>query len=174
MPTDPLLAISPIDGRYESRMQTLQPVMSEFGLIKYRTHTEIQWLIFLATENILPLSLSASALDTLRSIDTRFSLKNAQRIKTIEETTRHDVKAVEYFIKEQLESHTELQPLIPYIHFACTSEDINSTAYSLMLKQARDLLNNSLQTIITSLNDMANNYRSFLFPIAWKTKSNVS
>ena len=84
MPTDPLLAISPIDGRYEPRMQTLQPVMSEFGLIKYRTHTEIQWLIFLATENIIPLSLSTSALDTLRSIDTRFSLKNAQRIKTIE------------------------------------------------------------------------------------------
>ena len=158
MPIDPLLAISPIDGRYETRMQALQPIVSEYGLIKYRAHTEIHWLLFLTRKQIHPVSLSNAALQTLENIDHQFSLEHAQRIKQIEITTRHDVKAVEYFIKEQLESHEALRDLIPYIHFACTSEDINSTAYSLMLIHARDLLHNSTLDIISALDGMARQY----------------
>jgi len=135
-----LLALSPTDGRYAAKVDALRPVFSEYGLIKARIHVEIEWLIALADEKgIVELpAFSAEQTDYLRGIARDFSLAQAERVKTIERTTNHDVKAVEYFIKEQLESRADLAQAKEFTHFACTSEDINNLSYSLMLKQGRD------------------------------------
>jgi adenylosuccinate lyase len=135
-----LLALSPTDGRYAARVNALRPIFSEFGLIKARVHVEIEWLIALANEPAiveLP-NFNAAQRQFLRNIASSFNTEHAARIKTIERTTNHDVKAVEYFIKEQLESQPELAQAKEFVHFACTSEDINNLSYSLMLKQGRD------------------------------------
>lgn len=135
-----LLALSPTDGRYATKVDALRPIFSEFGLIKARVHVEIEWLIALAFDpNIAELPAFSEAQCTfLRQIASAFSTEHAARIKTIESTTNHDVKAVEYFIKEQLEGQAELAQAKEFVHFACTSEDINNLSYSLMLKQGRD------------------------------------
>ena len=135
-----LLALSPTDGRYAAKVNALRPIFSEFGLIKARVHVEMEWLIALANEpNIIELpNFSAEQCVFLRNIASNFSTQHAARIKDIERTTNHDVKAVEYFIKEQLESQQELAQAKEFVHFACTSEDINNLSYSLMLKQGRD------------------------------------
>ncbi len=134
-----LMALSPLDGRYENRFDALRAIFSEYGLIKYRVIVEIRWLEKLASleslKEIKPLSNDASA--TLEKIITNFGLKEAERIKEIESTINHDVKAVEYFIKEQMAKHPELHALSEFIHFGCTSEDINNLAYGLMLTTAR-------------------------------------
>jgi adenylosuccinate lyase len=135
-----LLALSPTDGRYAGKVDALRPVFSEYGLIKARVHVEIEWLIALAAESgiaELP-AFTAEQKDFLRGIVTDFSLADAEHIKNTERTTNHDVKAVEYFIKEKLESRTDLSQAKEFTHFACTSEDINNLSYSLMLKQGRD------------------------------------
>ncbi|MCF6235753.1 MAG: adenylosuccinate lyase [Gammaproteobacteria bacterium] len=134
-----LTAISPVDGRYNKTVSSLRPVFSEYGLIHHRVIIEVRWLQLLAKqEKIAEVpTLSTEANDTLESIINNFSEKDALRVKTIESTTNHDVKAVEYFLKEKIEGNSELEALSEFIHFACTSEDINNLAYALMLKTAR-------------------------------------
>ncbi|MBP6533803.1 MAG: adenylosuccinate lyase [Arenimonas sp.] len=135
-----LLALSPVDGRYAAKVNALRPIFSEFGLIKARVHVEMEWLISLANESgIVELQpFNEQQTQFLRGIASGFSPAQAARVKTIERTTNHDVKAVEYFIKEQLETRADLAQAKEFVHFACTSEDINNLSYSLMLKQGRD------------------------------------
>jgi adenylosuccinate lyase len=135
-----LTAVSPIDGRYGSKTAELRSIFSEFGLIKYRVQVEVRWLQRLAEHDAItevpPFSKNANAL--LNSIVDDFSEADAQKIKDIESTTNHDVKAVEYFLKEKIESNTELAAITEFVHFACTSEDINNLSHGLMLKAGRD------------------------------------
>lgn len=135
-----LTDLSPIDGRYAGKVDALRPVLSEFGLIRYRVLVEVRWLIALSRlpEIIEVPEFSADALAVLDRIETSFSVEDAQRVKDIERTTNHDVKAVEYFLKEKIAGHTELEAVGEFIHFACTSEDINNLSYALMVKEARD------------------------------------
>lgn len=134
-----LTAVSPIDGRYANKTQTLRPYFSEFGLIHARVQVEIRWLQFLATQADIPevAPLSEAAQTLLNNIVNDFSPADAAQVKNIERTTNHDVKAVEYFLKQQIQDQTELQAVSEFFHFACTSEDINNAAYALMLRDAR-------------------------------------
>lgn len=138
--TSPLLALSPLDGRYNNKCDDLVPYFSEFGLMRYRVLVEVKWLQALADhpgiEELAP--VSAAGKTSLDSLFTDFSLADAERIKAIESTTNHDVKAVEYYIKEKLQDNAELAAHLEFVHFACTSEDINNLAYGLMLKEGRD------------------------------------
>lgn len=131
-----LTAVSPIDGRYGSKTESLRSIFSEFGLIKYRVQVEVRWLQKLAaTAAITEVpAFSDEANAVLEAILTNFSEQNAARIKEIERTTNHDVKAVEYFLKEQVADNAELHAVNEFIHFACTSEDINNLSHGLMLK----------------------------------------
>ncbi len=135
-----LTAISPLDGRYGSKTATLRAVFSEYGLIRQRVTVEVRWLQALAAEPAIAEvpALSAAAHDRLDAIVSGFNAEDATRIKAIEATTNHDVKAVEYFFKERIADHPELAAVQEFIHFACTSEDINNLAYALMLREARD------------------------------------
>ena len=135
-----LSAISPIDGRYGSKTTDLRHIFSEFGLIRCRVEVEIRWLQRLSQhEGIQEVPAFSAETDALLDrIVSEFSEDNAQRIKDIEATTNHDVKAVEYFIKEQFEGNDELQNVSEFVHFACTSEDINNLSHALMLKAGRD------------------------------------
>lgn len=134
-----LTAISPIDGRYQEKLNGLRPIFSEFGLIRFRVLIEIEWLKMLAEHAKLPElpPLSKHAIKLLDTIIENFSEQDATRIKHIESGINHDVKAVEYFIKERITGNTELAAVIEFIHFGCTSEDINNLAYALMLATAR-------------------------------------
>ena len=135
-----LTAISPIDGRYAEKTFELREIFSEYGLIRYRVQVEIRWLQALAAHpgiREVP-ALPPAARKRLEQIADNFALADAQRIKTIEDTTNHDVKAVEYYLKEKISAVKELAGLKEFIHFACTSEDINNLAYALMLKDGRD------------------------------------
>jgi adenylosuccinate lyase len=140
MDLSPLTAISPVDGRYGQKVSTLRPIFSEFGLIHHRVLVEVRWLQALAAERAIEEvpALSAEASDLLDTIITDFNVGDAARVKTIESTTNHDVKAVEYFLKEKITGNTELESVSEFIHFACTSEDINNLAYALILKRGRD------------------------------------
>lgn len=135
-----LTAISPVDGRYGSKAAALRPIFSEYGLIKYRVAVEVRWLQTLAqTPGIEEVpALSAEAIARLDQIIENFNEADAQRVKDIEKTTNHDVKAVEYFLKEQVADNPELHDVTEFIHFACTSEDINNLSHGLMLQAARD------------------------------------
>ncbi|MGH8457337.1 MAG: adenylosuccinate lyase, partial [Stenotrophobium sp.] len=135
-----LSAISPIDGRYAVKTVALREIFSEYGLMRYRVLAEIRWLETLAAHDGIPevKSLSATAHEKLQKIADGFDLNEAQRVKAIEETTNHDVKAVEYYLKEKINHHAELASIKEFIHFACTSEDMNNLAHGLMLKDARD------------------------------------
>lgn len=135
-----LTAISPVDGRYGSKAAELREYFSEFGLIKFRVLVEVRWLQKLAqTDGINEVPpLSAAASKALDSIVDDFSIADAERVKEIERTTNHDVKAVEYLLKEKVASHPELAAITEFIHFACTSEDINNLSHGLMLSSARD------------------------------------
>jgi len=135
-----LTALSPIDGRYQDKATALRGIFSEFGLLKFRVTVEVRWLQKLAaTAEIQEVSsLSKEANDYLNKIVEEFSLQDAERIKEIERTTNHDVKAVEYFLKEKSEALPELAKVSEFIHFACTSEDINNLSHALMLKTARE------------------------------------
>lgn len=134
-----LTNLSPIDGRYSQKCDDLRPILSEYGLIYFRTLVEVQWVIFMCEckqlDNIPALSADSKAY--LERIVLNFSEQDAEAIKAIERTTNHDVKAVEYFLQQKFEQHDELKPLIPFIHFACTSEDINNLSHGLMLHEAR-------------------------------------
>lgn len=134
-----LTAISPVDGRYAERLDELRPLFSEFGLIRTRVLVEVRWLKHLATLadiNEIP-ELSTEARAQLDRLESEFSEASALRVREIEKTTNHDVKAVEYFIKEQLKGNAELEAISEFVHFACTSEDINNLSYGWLLAQAR-------------------------------------
>ena len=135
-----LTALSPLDGRYESKTASLRPFFSEFGLIFNRVKVEVEWLIHLSATRGIDEVPAFSAQETafLRNIIDQFSLEDAQRVKDIEAVTNHDVKAVEYFLKEKVAGHTQLSNISEFIHFACTSEDINNLAHGLMLKGAHE------------------------------------
>lgn len=135
-----LTAVSPIDGRYGSKTTELRSIFSEFGLIKYRVEVEVRWLQRLAEHKDIAEvpAFSKEANDLLNSIVDNFSAEDAQAIKNIESTTNHDVKAVEYFLKEKIEANAELAKVTEFVHFACTSEDINNLSHGLMLKAGRD------------------------------------
>ncbi len=156
-----LTAISPIDGRYRGKCASLTEYFSEFALIKYRVKVEIKWLQMLAnTPGIAELdALSPGDTQILNDVVTNFSLDDAQRVKTIEATTNHDVKAVEYFIKEKLQGHPSLAQQLEFVHFACTSEDINNLSYALMLKEGRDeVMVPTMQKLIETLVALAHEY----------------
>ncbi|WP_201611499.1 adenylosuccinate lyase [Psychrobacter submarinus] len=153
----PLTALSPIDGRYASKADSLRPYLSEFGLIKARVTVEIRWLQSLADNDAIG-ELSAFDADTnafLNSIVDDFSESDAQVIKDIEATTNHDVKAVEYFIKDKFRGNQQLEDSLEFIHFACTSEDINNLSYALMLKDSRELVVAKMQQVTDSIVDLA-------------------
>lgn len=135
-----LTAISPVDGRYGARLNDLKAIFSEFGLIKNRVRVEVAWLQMLSNHPGIPEvpKFSEQAAQHLLKLVNEFSLEMAQRVKEIERTTNHDVKAVEYLIKEHMKSVAELDAINEFVHFACTSEDINNLAYALMLKDARE------------------------------------
>ena len=148
-----LTALSPLDGRYASKCDALRPFLSEFGLIHARVTVEVRWLQALANRpeiTEVP-DLSAETNAALDAIVADFSESDANRIKDIERTTNHDVKAVEYFLKEKIEGIEELKNAGEFIHFACTSEDINNLSHALMLKSGRDVLVASMQQIIDSM-----------------------
>ena len=156
-----LTAISPIDGRYNNKTKALQPIFSEFGLIRYRVLIEIRWLQFLADHphivEVPPLNRESKTV--LNQLTENFSLEDAQRVKQIERTTNHDVKAVEYFIKEKIAPHPELLAISEFIHFACTSEDINNLAHALMLQDGRDqIILPKMTAILTTLTVLVEQY----------------
>jgi len=158
-----LSAISPVDGRYGSKVKALRPIFSEFGLIKYRVTVEVRWLQKLAqTEQINEVpAFSEQAITALNAIIDNFSEEDALRIKTIEATTNHDVKAVEYFLKEQVANNAELNAVTEFIHFACTSEDINNLSHGLMLSTCREeVLLPELDKILAAIKALAVEYKS--------------
>ena len=152
-----LTAISPLDGRYGSKVAALRDVFSEFGLIKRRVEVEVRWLQCLANlpgiTEVPPLSEGATT--RLNRIVDEFSLEDAERVKAIEATTNHDVKAVEYFLKEQVATDTELAASSEFIHFACTSEDINNLSHGLMLKDGLIAIRPAMEKIIAELKALA-------------------
>jgi adenylosuccinate lyase len=153
-----LLALSPLDGRYAAKVEALRPIFSEFGLIRARVRVEVEWLLALAAApgiaELPPLPDAAAA--RLRALAADFAAPDAARVKAIERTTNHDVKAVEYFIKERLRDDAGLAPALEFVHFACTSEDINNLAYGLMLREARDaVLLPALDALVGTLRTMA-------------------
>ncbi|MEG0342907.1 MAG: adenylosuccinate lyase [Acinetobacter sp.] len=152
-----LTALSPLDGRYASKCDALRPFLSEFGLIHARVTVEVRWLQALANRpeitEVPPFStVTNTALD---AIVTDFSEADANRIKDIERTTNHDVKAVEYFLKEKIAHIDELKNAGEFIHFACTSEDINNLSHALMLKSGREVLVESMQQIVDAIATLA-------------------
>ena len=158
-----LTAISPVDGRYASKTTALRPIFSEFGLIRYRAIVEVRWLQKLASHAGIPEvpAFSAQANSLLDEIARTFSLADAQRVKDIEKTTNHDVKAIEYLLKEKVAGNAELNKVTEFIHFACTSEDINNLSYALMLSDARaEVLLPMLDKIIGAIRDLAHRYAS--------------
>ncbi|MBT8086373.1 MAG: adenylosuccinate lyase [Woeseia sp.] len=160
-----LRALSPVDGRYADKVHGLRDVLSEFGLIRYRVLIEVRWLQWLAdqpqVEELAPLSPVMK--DVLNGIADNFTADDAEEVKRIEAKTNHDVKAVEYFIRERLGAGADAKKLHDFIHFACTSEDINNLAYALMLRQARDevvtaemkQLEMTLGSLVTEFADLA-------------------
>ena len=152
-----LTALSPIDGRYASKVDSLRPYLSEFGLIHARVTVEVRWLQSLANHadihEIQP--FSAATNERLDAIVANFSEADAMRIKDIERTTNHDVKAVEYFLKEKIADIDALKDAGEFIHFACTSEDINNLSHALMLKSGRDVLAQTMQKIIDEIAALA-------------------
>lgn len=135
----PLTAISPLDGRYAKTTVPLREIFSEYGLIHHRVIVEVRWLQMLSGHAQIRevATLSNEASDFLEKIITEFSIEDAQKVKDIEAVTNHDVKAIEYFLKEKIKSNNELNKISEFIHFACTSEDINNLAYALMLQDAK-------------------------------------
>jgi len=158
-----LTAISPVDGRYQNKTDALRPIFSEYGLFRYRVLVEVEWLKKLSKNSSIKEieSFSASSTSLLNNIKDNFSIADAERIKEIEKTTNHDMKAVEYFIREKIQSDSKLKNISQFIHFACTSEDINNLSYALMLKDVREsILVPKLQKLVTILEKMSADYSS--------------
>ena len=158
-----LTAISPVDGRYQNKTDVLRPIFSEYGLFRFRVLVEIEWLKKLSkNSNIKEIgSFSTSSVSLLDSIKNNFSIDDAKQIKKIEKITNHDMKAVEYFIREKIQSDPKLKNVSQFIHFACTSEDINNLSYALILKDTREnILLPKLQKLIIILQEMSDSYAS--------------
>jgi adenylosuccinate lyase len=155
--TTPLTALSPLDGRYADRLAALRPLMSEFGLMQRRVQVEVEWFIALSDAGFAEFApLAEASRASLRALVQGFSEADAQAIKDIERTTNHDVKAVEYWLKARFKGHADLEAAAEFVHFACTSEDINNTSHALMLKAAREqVLLPALDRVITKLRSMA-------------------
>ena len=159
--SDALTALSPLDGRYAGKVDALRPIFSEYGLIRARVKVEVEWLLALAAEPGIPelAPFSDAAAARLRALAQGFSVADAARVKAIEATTNHDVKAVEYLIKERLQDDAELGPALEFVHFACTSEDINNLSYALLLSKARQhVLLPKLDALIAALRGMAHEH----------------
>jgi len=158
MPPTPLSALSPLDGRYHKQLEPLRTILSEAGLIRARVRGEVEWLLALADEPGVAevSSFSRGAVDALRGLVAGFSEADAERVKAIEASTNHDVKAIEYWLKERVAGRKELESAAEFIHFACTSEDINNLSYALMLSEARDwVILPAIDRLIETLATMA-------------------
>ena len=155
-----LSALSPLDGRYASKVAALRPLLSEYGLMHRRVQVEVEWFIALSDAGLPEFApLSDAARSHLRGLVSRFSETDAQAIKDIEKTTNHDVKAVEYWIKQRFAGHAELDKAGEFVHFACTSEDINNTSHGLMLKAAREqVVLPAIDGLIGTLSGMAHQF----------------
>ena len=161
MHVNELSAISPVDGRYRSKTESLSPFFSEIGLIRYRLKVEIEYLIALNEEGLkgFEQKFTAEDIHSLRSLVERFSRSDANRIKEIEKRTNHDVKALEYYIKEELDK-SNLKEAKEWVHFGLTSQDINNTAVPLSIKDALEtVLIPDLQKILSALESKANEYQ---------------
>ena len=161
MKVSTLRALSPTDGRYANKVNGLRDIFSEYGLIRFRVLVEVRWLQCLADESAVAelKPLSNVMKDVLNHVVDDFSIDEAERVKAIEATTNHDVKAVEYFIRERLGDGPETDTLKDFLHFGCTSEDINNLAYALMLRTARnDVLLPQMRELRTRLRSMAREY----------------
>ena len=161
LPLNSLTALSPLDGRYQTKTAELRPLFSEYGLIRHRVLVEIRWLVALGEhkkiKEVAP--FSAATQKQLNGILADFSETDARRVKEIEATTNHDVKAIEYFLKEKTRGNKEIARCTEFIHFACTSEDINNLAYALMLKQSRDeVLLSRIDRLIEAMTDLASRH----------------
>ena len=157
-----LSALSPLDGRYASKTNALRPILSEAGFMHHRVKVEVAWLIALSEAGFAELPpFSKPALALLEGLASNFTEDDAARIKSIEAVTNHDVKAVEYWLKEKVNDVPELVKASEFIHFACTSEDINNTSHGMMLKTARDtVLLPQLATVIAKLTELAHEHAS--------------
>jgi adenylosuccinate lyase len=158
---NPLTAISPIDGRYSTKTDPLRPLCSEYGLFYFRVLIEIRWLQTLADHSDIKEvpSFSSVTQQQLNDVIENFNLEDAEKIKKLEKTTRHDIKAVEYFLKQKLAKNPQLQSIREFIHFGCTSDDINNLAYALMLKEVRaQHLLPTIQKLITCLKKYSHQY----------------
>ena len=156
-----LTAISPVDGRYGSKTTEYQDIFSEYGLIRHRVLVEVRWLQALANFDAIPEvpAFSDTASQLLDNIVDQFGLDDAQRIKDIERTTNHDVKAVEYYLKEKIAGNSELEAVSEFIHFACTSEDINNLSHALMLTAGRNhVLLPQMDQVIEKMRELAHAY----------------
>ena len=154
-------AVSPLDGRYAGKVKPLREIFSEFGLIRFRLHVEVEWLIALANLEQVPelKTFSSDTVDRLRAVVSGFSAQDALKVKEIERETNHDVKALEYYMKNQLGDIPELESSLEFIHFGCTSYDINDNCFGLMLMQARnEVLTPSLENLISKISDLANEH----------------
>ena len=156
----PITALSPLDGRYAARLAPLRPFMSELGYMHRRVQVEIAWFIALSDAGFAEFKpLSPGARTYLLGLVKNFSEADGEAIKAIEKTTNHDVKAVEYWIKSRFEARPELERAAEFVHFACTSEDINNTSHALQLKGAREqVLLPALDAVITKLREMAHSF----------------
>ncbi len=157
-----LTAVSPIDGRYGDKCLALRPIFSEYGLLRFRVEVEVRWLQKLASHPGIPEvpAFSTAANAALDAIVANFNEEDAGRIKAIEKTTNHDVKAVEYFLKEKVAGNSELAAVSEFIHFACTSEDINNNSHGLMLKEAREqVIVPFCEKLVAEIKRLAHEYR---------------
>ena len=152
-----LTAISPVDGRYFDKTNVLSTIFSEFGLIKYRVLIEVKWLQAMSENAGIPEvpKFSDQAVQFLADIATNFSVEDAQAVKDIERTTNHDVKAVEYFLKDKIKDNTELNAVTEFFHFACTSEDINNLSHALMLLEGREVVLEQMQNVLSLIGALA-------------------
>lgn len=157
MTFDNLTSISPIDGRYSAKTGPLKRIFSEYGLIKYRLLIEVRWLEAMSKNSQISEvpEFSLKSKNVLSNIVDNFSLADAKVIKEIEKTTNHDVKAVEYYLKEKVSSNPELQNVNEFIHFACTSEDINNLSHALMLEDGRQVLLDEMRKTLNLITDLA-------------------
>lgn len=154
-----LLSISPIDGRYHEKTKELADFFSEYALIKYRIIIEIKWLLYLLEKKIIDEEITSEEKSKLLDIINSFNVEDAKRVKEIENTTKHDVKACEYFLQEKFKK-LKLDRLIPFIHITLTSEDVNNTGYSLMIKDGLIVYLDNLNNLINKLNSLSKEYKS--------------
>ena len=154
-----LLNISPIDGRYHEKTKELSDYFSEYALIKYRIIIEIKWLIYIIENNIVDENINDSEKESILNIINNFNVNDAERVKEIENTTKHDVKACEYFLQEKF-TELNLSRLIPFIHITLTSEDVNNTSYNLMIKGGLQVYLDNLNTLVSKLDSLSEEYKS--------------